>query len=256
MQGEDMPAHEKYVKSIYLKSPPPAGSYLSELPVIRNLSRIGQLTFTSPVAFLVGENGTGKSTLLETVALSMGFNAEGGSRNFRFSTADTVSELSNYLTVVKGVRPRDGFFLRAESFYNVASYIDRMDDEPSFGARLIDSYGGVSLHEQSHGESFLALVKNRFGGNGVYLLDEPEAALSPSRLMTLIVLIKELVEKDSQFIIATHSPMLMAFPGAQVIELTDGDIRTVSYRQTEHFQLTRRFLDNPEKMLRMLFVEQ
>ena len=111
MQGEDMPAHEKYVKSIYLKSPPPAGSYLSELPVIRNLSRIGQLTFTSPVAFLVGENGTGKSTLLEAVALSMGFNAEGGSRNFRFSTADTVSELSNYLTVVKGVRPRDGFFL-------------------------------------------------------------------------------------------------------------------------------------------------
>ncbi len=250
-----MPAHDHYVKSICLRSLPPAASYLSELPVIRNLRRIGQLAFTSPVTFLVGENGTGKSTLLEAVALSMGFNAEGGTRNFRFSTADTVSELSEYLTVVKGIRPRDGFFLRAESFYNVASYINQLDSEPFAGARIIDSYGGVSLHEQSHGESFLALVKHRFGGSGIYLLDEPEAALSPSRQMTLMVLMKELVEKNSQFIIATHSPMLMAFPGAQVMELTDDDIRDVPYRQTEHFQLTRRFLDNPEKMLRMLFDE-
>ena len=245
----------KYIKSIYLREKPPEGSYLSYLPVVKNLQKIKELRFTSNVTFLVGENGTGKSTLLEAIAVSMGFNAEGGTRNFRFSTADTHSALNEYITVVKGVRPRDGFFLRAESFYNVASYIDRMDDEPSFGAQLIDSYGGVSLHKQSHGESFLSLVKNRFGGNGIYLLDEPEAALSPSRQMTLMVLMNELVKNNSQFIIATHSPILMAFPGAQVIELTSDGIQTVPFRQTEHFQLTKRFLDNPEKMMEVLLGE-
>ena len=247
--------YEKYIKSIYLKGNPPEGSYLSGLPVVKNLRKIKELRFTSNVIFLVGENGTGKSTLLEAIAVSMGFNAEGGTRNFRFSTAETHSDLNKYLTVVKGFHPKDGFFLRAESFYNVASYIDRMDDEPSFGGFVIDSYGGVSLHEQSHGESFLALVKNRFGGSGIYLLDEPEAALSPSRQMTLMVLMKELVGKHSQFIVATHSPMLMAFPGAQVIELTENDIRTVPFDRTEHFQLTKRFLNNPRKMLKMLLEE-
>ena len=244
-----------YIKSICLREKLPGGSYLAALPVVKNLWKMKELRFTSNVTFLVGENGTGKSTLLEAMAVSMGFNAEGGTRNFRFSTADTHSALNEYITVVKGVRPRDGFFLRAESFYNVASYIDRMDDEPSFGAQLIDSYGGVSLHEQSHGESFLALVKNRFGGDGIYLLDEPEAALSPSRQMTLMVLMNELVHSQSQFVIATHSPMLMAFPGAQVIELTSDGIQTVPFRQTEHFQLTKRFLDNPEKMMEVLLGE-
>lgn len=244
-----MPA---YIKSIYLKEKPPEESYLSELPVVKNLLKMKELRFTSDVVFLVGENGTGKSTLLEAIAVSMGFNAEGGTRNFRFSTVDTHSELNEYITVVKGFHPRDGFFLRAESFYNAASYIDRIDSEFSFGGPVIDSYGGVSLHEQSHGESFLALVKNRFGGNGIYLLDEPEAALSPSRQMTLMVLMNELVGKNSQFIIATHSPMLMTFPAAQVIELTEDDIRTVPYDQTGHFQLTKRFLNHPEKMLEVL----
>lgn len=241
-----------YIKSIYLNSTPPPYNYISELPVVRNLRAIGALSLTSNVTFLVGENGTGKSTLLEAVAVSMGFNAEGGTRNFNFSTAATHSNLSEFITVVKGVRPHDGFFLRAESFYNVASYIDRIDNEPSFQKPLIESYGGVSLHEQSHGESFLALVKNRFGGDGIYLLDEPEAALSPSRQMTLMVLMNELVEHHSQFIIATHSPILMAFPNAQVVELTEDGIQTVPYRQTEHYQLTKRFLENPEKMLDLL----
>ena len=244
-----MPA---YLKSLYIKEKPPEESYLSQLPVVKNLLKIKELPLTSDVTFLVGENGTGKSTLLEAIAVSTGFNAEGGTRNFRFSTADTHSELNEYITVVKGLHPRDGFFLRAESFYNVASYIDELDREPSFGGFVIDGYGGISLHEQSHGESFLALVKNRFGGNGIYLLDEPEAALSPSRQMTLMVLMNELVRENSQFIIATHSPILMAFPGAQVIELTEDDIRTVPYNQTGHFQLTKRFLDNPEKMLELL----
>ncbi len=242
-----------YIQSVYLKSAPPPSSYLSELPVVRHLRQIVELRLTSDVTFFVGENGTGKSTLLEAVAVAMGFNPEGGTRNFNFATAETHSPLNEFITVVKGVRPRDGFFLRAESFYNVASYIDLLDSEPSFGAPVIESYGGVSLHEQSHGESFLALFKNRFGGNGLYLLDEPEAALSPSRQMTLMVLMNELLQKHSQFIIATHSPILMAFPHAQVVELTEDSIRTVPYQQTEHFQLTRRFLNNPEKMMEMLF---
>lgn len=244
-----MPA---YIRSLYIKEKPPEESYLSELPVVKNLLKMKELRFTSDVVFLVGENGTGKSTLLEAIAVTMGFNAEGGTRNFRFSTVDTHSELNEYITVVKGFHPRDGFFLRAESFYNAASYIDKIDSEFSFGGFVIDSYGGVSLHEQSHGESFLALVKNRFGGNGIYLLDEPEAALSPSRQMTLMVLMNELVGKNSQFIIATHSPMLMTFPGAQVMELTEDDIKTVPYDQTGHFQLTKRFLNHPEKMLEVL----
>ena len=251
-----MPVYGHYIKSIYLKSQPPEESYLSELPVVKNLLKMEELRFTSNVTFLVGENGTGKSTLLEAIAVSMGFNTEGGTRNFRFSTVDTHSELNEYITVVKGFHPRDGFFLRAESFYNAASYIDRIDSGFSFGGPVIDSYGGVSLHEQSHGESFLALVKNRFGGNGIYLLDEPEAALSPSRQMTLMVLMNELLGKNSQFVIATHSPMLMTFPGAQVMELTEDDIRTVPYDQTGHFQLTKRFLNYPEKMLDVLLGER
>ena len=251
-----MPVYGHYIKSIYLKSQSPEESYLSELPVVKNLLKMEELRFTSNVTFLVGENGTGKSTLLEAIAVSMGFNTEGGTRNFRFSTVDTHSELNEYITVVKGFHPRDGFFLRAESFYNAASYIDRIDSGFSFGGPVIDSYGGVSLHEQSHGESFLALVKNRFGGNGIYLLDEPEAALSPSRQMTLMVLMNELLGKNSQFVIATHSPMLMTFPGAQVMELTEDDIRTVPYDQTGHFQLTKRFLNYPEKMLDVLLGER
>lgn len=242
-----------YIKSIYLKSTPPSDSYINQLPVVKNLGKIDELRFSSNVTFLVGENGTGKSTLLEAVAISMGFNAEGGTRNFRFSTAETHSNFSEFITVVKGVRPRDGFFLRAESFYNVASYIDEIDSAPSFQPPVIESYGGVSLHAQSHGESFLSLVKNRFKGNGIYLLDEPEAALSPSRQMTLMVLINELIRDNSQFIIATHSPILMAFPNAQVVELTDDAINSgVAYKQTEHYRLTKQFIDNPEKMLDLL----
>lgn len=206
----------------------------------------------TPVTFLVGENGSGKSTLLEAIAVSCGFNAEGGTRNFTFSTRATHSELGEYITVAKRRYPRDGFFLRAESFYNVATNIDEMDEEPSFSPRLIDSYGGVSLHSQSHGESFLALVQNRFGGEGLYLLDEPEAALSPTRQLTLLGEMHQLVGRNSQFIIATHSPILMAYPGARIYELSENGIASVEYRETEHYQLTLRFLENPERMLRYL----
>ena len=210
---------------------------------------MGRLRLEKPVTFLVGENGTGKSTLLEAIAAAWGFNPEGGTRNFRFSTARTHAELYRSLVLQRGPRrPRDGFFLRAESFYNVATEIDRLDEI----APLKGAYGGRSLHEQSHGESFLALVLNRFSGSGLYLLDEPEAALSPSRLLTLLCEMDALVKRRSQFIVATHSPILMAFPGARLYLLDEEGIRPTDYRETEHYQLTKQFLDCPERMLRYL----
>ncbi|MDF2909569.1 MAG: hypothetical protein K0Q56_449, partial [Sporolactobacillus laevolacticus] len=151
--------------------------------------------FRKKVTFFVGENGTGKSTILEALAVSSGYNPEGGSKNFNFATSDTHSNLYRAMRVIKGIdRPRDGFFLRAESFYNLASNIDEIGD-PLF----LEQYGGRSLHEQSHGESFLSLMLHRFRGNGLYILDEPEAALSPSKLMTMLARMHELVNQHSQF---------------------------------------------------------
>lgn len=239
-----------YLDRVFLRRPVDRDSYLSRLPAVRALAERGEagLPFSSPVTFLVGENGTGKSTLLEAMAVACGFNAEGGTRNFNFSTRDTHSPLYETITVARTDYPRDGFFLRAESFYNMATYIDTMPD-------LAANYGGVSLHQQSHGESFLALMENRFGGQGLYLLDEPEAALSPTRMMSLLVLLHHLVEQNSQFVIATHSPILMAYPGAQIYQLSPQGIEPVAYRDTEHYQLTRRFLEAPERMLEFLFEE-
>ncbi|MCB2356550.1 AAA family ATPase [Clostridium estertheticum] len=215
------------------------------LSAIKNLSI---LNFHPKVTYLVGENGTGKSTILEAIAVAYGFNPEGGTRNFNFSTKDTHSDLHKNLKLVKGVkRPNDGFFLRAESFYNVATNIDEID--------VSNSYGGISLHSQSHGEAFLSLIRNRFSGNGLYILDEPEAALSPSRQMSLLVIMNELIRKGSQFIIATHSPIIMSYPDSIVYELSDG-ITEVKYKDTEHYKITKAFLDNPEKMLNILLFEE
>jgi len=245
----------KYIGSIRLNTPVDEGSYLHDLPVVRCLTEMKELHFSKDVTFLVGENGTGKSTLIEAIAVTYGFNAEGGTRNFSFSTSRTHSELYRHLTLSRSAYPKDGFFLRAESFYNTASYIDELDAIPARTPPISASYGGKSLHVQSHGESFLSLVENRFGGNGLYLLDEPESALSPNRLMSLLVHIRELVKKNSQFIIATHSPILMAYPDAEVYHLSEDGIRSVDYRETEHYQLTRRFLENTETMLNYLFKE-
>ncbi len=243
---------QTYLVSVRLRRELPEDTYLRRLGPVRHLMEGNVLEFDRPVTFLVGENGIGKSTLLEAVAVACGFNPEGGTRNFSFSTRATHSVLGDYLTPARKRYPRDGFFLRAESFYNVATNIDEMDELVGGGPRLIDSYGGVSLHQQSHGESFLALVQNRFGGEGLYLLDEPEAALSPSRLLTLLAEMDRLVKADSQFIVSAHSPILMAFPNARIYELNENGVRAVAYKETEHYQLTRRFLENPERMLRYL----
>lgn len=236
---------ELYVRGLKLNAPVPQDSYLHTLPVVRHLQQAGELSFCAPVTFLVGENGAGKSTLLEAIAVNMGFNPEGGTVNFNFSTADTHSELHRHLTVIKGpMARRDGFFLRAESFYNLATNIDQIGAE--------HNYGGESLHHRSHGESFLALVEHRFSGHGLYLLDEPEAALSPTGILRLLCSMDKLVKQGSQLIISTHSPMLMAFPGAQVLWLDEQGITSMDYRQTDHYRLTRRFLEAPERMLREL----
>jgi predicted ATPase len=220
------------------------------LPAVRLLE---QIDLHPKVTFFVGENGSGKSTLLEALAVSLGFNAEGGSRNFRFGTRPSHSELHEYLRVAKGIKhPSDGFFLRAESFFNVATEIERLDEDRGTGERLAGAYGGRSLHEQSHGESFLALIAERFRGKGLYILDEPEAALSPKRQLVVLSRIHDLIGLDSQFVIATHSPILMAYPEAWIYQCDQDGISRVAYEETEHFQVTRDFLASPERMLRVL----
>lgn len=246
-----------YIRDVRISKEIPRNNYLSKLPVVKNLKKMGRLDFSKNVTFIVGENGIGKSTLIEGIAVAMGFNPEGGTVNFNFATKDSHSNLHEYLTVCKGYkRHKDGFFLRAESFYNVASNIDELDAMPSFGPKIISSYGGVSLHKQSHGESFMALVENRFMGNGLYILDEPEAALSPMRLMRLMVCMKKLVDNNSQFIISTHSPILMTFPDAEVLEITAKGIKSVDYKDTEHFIVTKRFMDAPEKIVNDLLGDE
>jgi len=245
----------KYLSEIVLEEVPNEQSYLKGLPVVQYLCKHPRLVLDADVTILVGENGTGKSTLLEAVAVACGFNPEGGSRNFNFSTNATHSELHKCLRVVRRAYPKDGYFLRAESLYNVATNIEELDRQPAFSPPLVESYGGRSLHHQSHGESFLALVQNRLGGNGLYLFDEPEAALSPMRQLTLLSEIDRLVKSGSQLLIATHSPILMAYPGACILELSEKGIRRVEYRETEHYRVTREFLENPERMVHYLLEE-
>ena len=173
-------------------------------------------------------------------------------KNFTFSTLDSHPILYRYIKLTKGIKkPKDGFFLRAESFYNFATDIDRLDSEKGFGPPIKNSYGGKSLHEQSHGESFFSLFLNRLSGNGIYILDEPEAALSPVRQMSLLCRIHELVKNNSQFIIATHSPIVLAYPDSIIYEIKE-DIKAVKYEETEHYQVVKAFVDNPNKMLKEL----
>ncbi|MFS0725360.1 AAA family ATPase [Paenibacillus sp. 1P07SE] len=226
---------------------PSFGDYPFHLDAVRGLDT---LACHPKVTFLVGENGAGKSTLIEAIAVALGFNPEGGTMNFSFETARTHSVLSDYLRPVRGPRrPRDGFFFRAESYYNLATNIEELDREPTCAPPIIDSYGGRSLHEQSHGESFFATFLHRFGGKGLYVMDEPEAALSPSRQMAMLARMHQLVEQQSQFLIATHSPILMAYPDAWIYQLDGDGIRRVAWQETEHYIVTKQFMNNSERML-------
>lgn len=249
-----MKARQQYIHDVILKREevPSFIEYPFCLDAIRSLTVIN---LDPRVTFFIGENGTGKSTLLEAIAVSWGFNPEGGSKNFNFSTYTSHSTLHDFIRLSKGVkRPKDGYFLRAESFFNVASEIQKLD-ESGFGPPIIDSYGGRSLHAQSHGESFMALLINRFGGNGLYILDEPEAALSPTRQMAMISRMHDLVKSDSQFIIATHSPIILSYPYSKIYEFRQNGIKQIKYQETELYQVTRNFLNRPEKMLKTLLEE-
>lgn len=216
--------------------------YPFSLPIIKELT---SLKLHPGVTFIVGENGSGKSTLLEAIAIAYGFNPEGGTKNFNFSTYNSHSLLYKYIHLIKGIKtPKDGFFLMAESMYNLASNIDELD--------VIDSYGGRSLHQQSHGESFLSIMINRFSKNGLYILDEPEAALSPTRQMSMITRIHDLVNENCQFIISTHSPILMSYPNSIIYEIKNGRLKKTKLEDTEHYQITKSFLENKNKFLDIL----
>ncbi|EKN66011.1 ABC transporter ATP-binding protein [Neobacillus bataviensis LMG 21833] len=241
----------QYIRSMLLKRDeiPSFKKYPFNLPSLKTLDG---LAFHPNVTFLIGENGMGKSTLLEGIAVALGFNPEGGSFNFNFSTYDSHSPLSDYLQLIKGIeKPQDGFFLRAESFYNVASNIEELDRQVG-GRPIIDSFGGVSLHEQSHGEAFFATFLHRFRGNGLYILDEPEAALSPLRQMSMLTRIHDLVNENSQFIIATHSPIIMAYPDAKIFEFSEEGIRECKLEETNHYLIMKQFFDDKNRMLHHL----
>jgi predicted ATPase len=245
-----------YLRSVKLlrETVPTFDEYPFHLNAIR---KFDELAFHPKVTYIVGENGMGKSTLMEAIAVGLGFNPEGGTINFNFSTEATHSELHRYLRLARSVyKPRDGFFFRAESYYNLATNIDQMDREGGGGGRIIDSYGGKSLHQQSHGESFFATFLHRFNGNGLYMMDEPEAALSPFRQMAMLSRIHQLVGQRSQFIIATHSPILMAYPDAVIYNLTAEGIERTTLEDTDHYMLMKRFINNRESMLHELFLDE
>lgn len=218
-------------------------TYPYNVPSIREL---GLLKFHPDVTFFVGENGSGKSTLLEGIALALGYSPEGGTRNFRLATADSESSLHEVLRLARSYRkPQDGYFLRAESFFNVATYMDEVG--------YLDNYGGKSLHARSHGEAFMALLTHKFQGKGLYLMDEPEAALSPNRQLAALYAIHQLVEDKSQFIIATHSPILLSYPNAKIIQFDGVGLSEVAFEDTEHYAVTRDFLNNyPQRLRRLL----
>ena len=217
------------------------GSYLRDIEAIKGLEEI---EFTSPITFFVGENGSGKSTVLEAMAIACGFNPEGGSRNYRFSTYDSHSELCGAMRVVRGFRrPGWGYFLRAESFYNVATkeedYADALHPSQRF-------------HEKSHGESFLSIAQTQLKPNGLYFLDEPEAALSPQRQLTLLAEIDECAREESQFIIVTHSPILLGIPGARILTFDSGQVHDCEYEETDSYQVTEMFINCREYLLKRL----
>jgi len=234
--------NDNYIKSISINHFE-LEDYLSELV---GLKKFQNIIFDSPITFFVGENGSGKSTLLEAIAVHMGFNAEGGSKNFNFTTYDSHSDLYQSIKTVRhALKPEDGFFLRSESFYNVATYVEQLDLN-------LKEYGGVPIHEQSRGEGIFNLINNRFRGNGIYLLDEPEAGLSQSRQLALLAGIHQLALQGSQFIIATHSPILLAHPDAKIISFDEDQPPIVTYEETKAYEIMSLFMSRRERMIEEL----
>jgi predicted ATPase len=232
-------------------------SYPFSVPAIRGL---GELTLRSRISFFAGENGTGKSTLLEAIAAHYGFGREGGNRNFRNDSTESNHSIDALVKVLRlsfDKRTGAGFFLRAESFFNTASQIDELDKEPGGGPPISAFYGGRSLHTRSHGETFFTVLDLKFRRNGLFLLDEPEAALSPQRQLSFLVLIHDVMRefKDAQFIISTHSPVLLAYPKAQILSFDDGSVHEIAYEETGSFQVAHRFLNHREQFLEELFAD-
>ena len=225
-------------------------AYPFNLPIVRHLKT---LEFSKSVTYIVGENGSGKSTLLEAIATLLGLNAEGGSKNFNFRTKETHSSLFEELTAVRAdLSYRNAFFFRAESFYNVASEVDRIAESD---LRMLDSYGGVSLHEQSHGESFMALFTNRMRSKGLYIVDEPEAALSYINQLRFLLWMKEAVCAGSQLIISTHSPVILAYPDAEIFVAEEGKLKATSYEDCYIYRDMRAFITNKDLVIKELFAE-
>lgn len=237
--------NERFIQSVIFEwDQLSRGSYVHGIPALRGLKR---LEFSAPVTFFVGENGSGKSTLLEAMAVAQGFNPEGGTKNYCFSTRDTHSELCAAIRLVKGYRKEKyGYFLRAESFYNVATKEQEYADlaHPSAG-----------YHERSHGESFLALAQNCLRPGGLYFLDEPEAALSPQRQLTLLAQLYRCAGQGAQFFVATHSPILLGLPGAEIYCFDEGQAHTCAYQDTGPYQVTQMFLNNRHALLKRLLEE-
>ena len=237
---------ERFIRSIFIDwTLIGDDSYLREIEALKDLKT---LDFNSNVTFFVGENGSGKSTLLEAMAIASGFNPEGGTKNYSFSTYDSHSELYDAVRVVRGSRKaRWGYFLRAESFYNVATMEERYADE---------GHESQKYHEKSHGESFLALAQNQLRPGGLYFFDEPEAALSPQRQLTLLTEIYNCAADGSQFIIATHSPILLGMPGAEILTFDNGLIHICEYEDTESYQVTEMFINDRKRLLDRLLQKE
>lgn len=234
-----------FLKRMTLPTPPEdAPGYAFKIPLFADGF---EAKFERPITVLVGENGSGKSTMLEALAIKLGLNPEGGSRNIQFATRETHSQLHHVLRLSQtpGTLP-DAYFLRAESFYNVATEMEKLG---------VKDYGDKPFHEQSHGEAFFTLFNDRFNNEGIYILDEPEAALSPARQLAFLALIHEYIQGGAQFVIATHSPIIMAYPQARILHFGPEGIREQAYKETEHYRITRSFLESPERSFRELFGE-
>ncbi|RXF69571.1 AAA family ATPase [Hansschlegelia zhihuaiae] len=228
-------------------------TYPFNLPAIAG---IDEIDLDAPVVIFVGANGSGKSTLMEAIAAQLGCNPEGGSPNFRFDTAGTLSALHSVMRLARRIpRNTDRYFYRADAYHVFATEMRRLDSEPSFGPPIKTYYGGQDLHEMSHGQAVMKLLRHRFRGGGIYLMDEPEAALAPETQLEVIARIAQLCGEGARFVLATHSPLLMALPDALIYELDETGVSRRAYQELNHVRLYRRFLGDPASVVARLVAD-